>query len=141
MTLTEFLNKNCGKKVDFDGAYGAQCVDLFRQFAKDVLKIPEHTGAVNGAKELFTKYSSLPKEKQYFHKFAISEIVCGDTYLIPGDVAIFDGTSTNPYGHVAIVVSSNGQRVIVFEQDGFKQDGAKFAEYDTRQMLGVLRRK
>lgn len=141
MTLTEFLNKYTGKGVDFDNYAGYQCVDLFRQFSKDVLKIPEHTGAVSGAKELFTKYSSLSKEKQYFHKFAISEIVCGDIYLIPGDVVIFDGTKTNPYGHVAIVVSSNGQRVIVFEQDGYKQDGAKFAEYDTRQMLGVLRRK
>lgn len=141
MTLVEFLNGNTGKLVDYDGVYGAQCVDLFRQFAKDVLNIPEHTGAVNGAKDLFTNYSNLPKERQYFHKFAISEIVCGDTYLMQGDIAIFDSTKTNPYGHVAIVVSTNGQRVIVFEQDGFKQDGAKFNEYDVRSILGILRRK
>ena len=34
MTLEEFVNKYIGRKVDFDGAYGAQCVDLFRQYNK-----------------------------------------------------------------------------------------------------------
>lgn len=28
MTLEEFVKKYNGKKVDYDNAYGAQCVDL-----------------------------------------------------------------------------------------------------------------
>ncbi len=47
MTLDEFVKKYLGKKVDYDGQYGAQCVDLFRQYCKDVLGIP-HTGGVIG---------------------------------------------------------------------------------------------
>ena len=40
MNLAEFLNKYTGKKVDFDKVYGAQCVDLFRQYCQDVWQIP-----------------------------------------------------------------------------------------------------
>ena len=52
MKIEEFINKYLNKIVDFDGAFGAQCVDVFRQYCKDVLEIP-HTGAVEGAKDLF----------------------------------------------------------------------------------------
>ena len=48
MTLDEFVKKYNGKKVDYDGRYGCQCVDLFRQYCEDVLNIP-HTGGVIGA--------------------------------------------------------------------------------------------
>ena len=51
MTLDEFVEKYNGKKIDYDGHYGAQCVDVFRQYCKDVLAIP-HTGGVVGAAEL-----------------------------------------------------------------------------------------
>ena len=61
MTLTEFVKKYNGKKIDYDGRYGAQCVDVFRQYCKDVLEIP-HTGGVVGAAELYTKYDELPLE-------------------------------------------------------------------------------
>ena len=36
MTLTHFVKKYNGKKVYFDGAFGAQCVDLFRQYNKEI---------------------------------------------------------------------------------------------------------
>ena len=50
MKIEEFINKYLNKIVDFDGAFGAQCVDVFRQYCKDVLEIP-HTGAVEGARK------------------------------------------------------------------------------------------
>ncbi|MBQ3835554.1 MAG: CHAP domain-containing protein, partial [Treponema sp.] len=58
-----------------------------------------------------------------------------------GDVAIWGATKMNPYGHVAIVVKvrANG-RLAVFEQDGFKQDGAKLAWRDNKNLIGLLRR-
>lgn len=31
MDIFEFIEKYLDKKVDYDGYYGAQCVDLFRQ--------------------------------------------------------------------------------------------------------------
>ena len=66
MTLEEFVKKYIGKKVDYDGVFGSQCVDLFRQYVKDVLKIAEHTGSCStsgGAKDLFLDYHRMPVEK------------------------------------------------------------------------------
>ena len=133
MDLIEFTNKYHGKKVDFDGAYGAQCVDLFRQYCKDVLRAG-HTGAVDGAKDLFLNYASLPAECKYFDR------IIGTTPRM-GDVCVWGATDKNKYGHVAICLGfdENTGLITVFEQDGIKQDGAKIAVRLTHNLLGVLR--
>lgn len=136
MNLEEFVNKYNGKKVDFDGAFGAQCVDLFRQYNKDVWGNP-HTGAVEGAKDLFLNYEKLPTEKK------LLDIVPANTNRIfHGDVAVWGASASNKYGHVAIVVGFLGnQSLLVFEQDGFKQDGAKLNVRSRDNLLGFLRKK
>ena len=132
MKLDEFINKYINTKVDFDNAFGAQCVDLFRQYCKDVLNIP-HTGVVEGAKDIFLNYDKLPLEQKYFKKYSTNNPK-------PADIIIRNETKTTKYGHIAIVVSSLGNnKVLVFEQDGFKQDGAKLAIRTTENMLGILR--
>ena len=133
MKLEEFVKKNIGKKVDYDGRFGAQCVDLFRQYCQDVLCIP-HTGGVEGAKDLFINYEKMEKEKRYFSK------VAGKSF-IPGDIAIWAASPANKYGHVAIIVGTINDDLIVFEQDGFKQDGAKIVLRSTDRLLGALRKK
>lgn len=132
MTLAEFIKKYIGKKVDFDGAFGAQCVDLFRQYNRDVWGNP-HTGAVKGAKDLFLNFDKMPEEKKYL-KIVESPYV--------GDVIVWDATEKNPYGHVGILVGSvDGNSFLVFEQDGFRQDGAKINIRDKSNVLGYLRKK
>ena len=132
MKLNEFINKYINTKVDFDNAFGAQCVDLFRQYCKDVLNIP-HTGAVEGAKDIFLNYDKLPIEQKYFKKYSTNNAK-------PADVIIWNETKTNKYGHIAIVVSNlSNNKVLIFEQDGFKQDGAKLSIRTTENMLGILR--
>lgn len=133
MTLLEFVNKNCGKKVDFDGYYGAQCVDLFRQYCRDVLDVP-HTGAVEGAKDLVERYWSLPVERKHF-------VLCKDASSVKsGDVVVWGATDKNRYGHVAIAVAEDENVLLVFEQDGFKQDGAKLAWRSKNNVIGVLKK-
>ncbi len=133
MTLWQFVQKHIKTKVDFDGAYGAQCVDLFRQYCYDVFGLP-HTGAVVGAKDLVERYDALPKEKDAFG------LIRGSHNVLPGDVAVWGATDTNPYGHVAIVLHAYGSFLVVFEQDGFRQDGAKIAERSADGVIGYLRR-
>ena len=135
MDVIQFVNKYHGKKVDFDGAFGAQCVDLFRQYCKDVLRAG-HTGAVEGAKDLFEKYSELPAECKYFDR--IKKENCSP---VIGDVLVWGATNTNKYGHVAICLGYNEdfKMLTVFEQDGFKQNGAKIAVRTLDNLLGVLR--
>lgn len=135
MTLTEFVDKYNGKKIDFDSRYGAQCVDVFRQYCKDVLAIP-HTGGVVGAADLFTKYDAMPLEQKYFDK-----LVYAGRKPEAGDVVIFAPTKSNKYGHVAIVLDASSEKITVFEQDGFKQDGAHVGSWNYARVIGFLRKR
>ena len=137
ITLEEFVNKYNGKKVDFDNYAGPQCVDLFRQYVKDVWNILEHTGCCatsGGAKDLFLDYDKMPLEKKYFTRVKTKSPKMGD-------VIIWDSSSTNQYGHVAICLGFLKDSLIVFEQDGFRQDGAKINVRNKTNLLGVLRKK
>lgn len=130
MTLTQFIKTNQGKKVDFDGKYGTQCVDLYRAYCRDVLDI-QQTPAVAGAKDIITK----PGVLEVTRDSALAD-------YSRGDVLVWDATSSNKYGHVAILVAVyNTKYFIVFEQDGFKQDGAKLAFRSREGLLGCLWRK
>lgn len=127
MTLTSFVKQNQGKKIDYDGAYGSQCVDLYRQYCRDVLEI-EQTPGVDGASEIFEKCGSLKQ---------IPESTKAD--YSQGDVLIWGPTEKNKYGHVAILVSVyNAFNFIVFEQNGFTQDGAKLVMRSREGLIGGL---
>lgn len=127
MTLTQFMNKYQGTKVDFDNNFGPQCVDLYRQYCKDVLGIKQ-TPAVEGAKDIITN----PGKLKVIHDSALAD-------YSRGDILIWGASSTNKYGHVAILVEPyNTKWFIVFEQDGFKQDGAKLALRSRENLLGGL---
>lgn len=123
MTLKRFIVNNIGKKVDFDNKFGFQCVDLYRQYCKDVLGIPQ-TPAVEGAKDIWENHGSLKQSK--------------DSFAV-GDILIYDSTPTNKYGHVCILVSLlDSDTFIVFEQNGFEQSGAKLTVRNTTNLLGSL---
>lgn len=126
MTLTQFVKKYIGTKVDWDKSFGAQCVDLYRQYLNDVLEVPQTpaTGDL-GAKAIYEKHGTLVKT---------------DT-VAPGDILVYGPTTTNKYGHVCILVTLlDSDAFIVFEQDGLKQDGAKLALRTKVNLLGGLRR-
>ncbi len=130
MTLTQFIKKYLGSKVDFDGNFGSQCVDLYRQYCADVLCVPQ-SPAVDGAKDIIDNPGTLK--------------VTRDSALADysrGDVLIWGATSSNKYGHVAILVEIyNTKYFIVLEQDGFKQDGVKLAFRSRENLLGCLYKK
>lgn len=136
MSFEEFIIKYNGKKVDYDGAYGAQCVDLFRLYNREVWGNP-HTGAVDGAKDLVVNYERMPLEQRF-----LSLVPVNRDFVKAGDVAVWNATEVNKCGHVAIVVGLLGdESLIVFEQDGFKQDGAKLNVRSIKNLLGFLRKK
>lgn len=113
------------------------CVDIFRQYCHDVLGIP-HTGpcsTTGGAMDLYNDYDKMPLEKKYFTKIKNLKIIK------PGDVVIWNKTATNKYGHVAVCIGSLNSSLIVFEQNGIKQDGAKIQLRSKENLLGILRFK
>lgn len=137
MDLWEFVQKYIKTKVDYDGFAGPQCMDLFRQYSQDVLQIPrtESLGEDGGAKDLVERYNEFPIEKKYLA--LISDKRCAQE----GDVAVWGATDKNKFGHVAIVLKAkpNGS-LVVFEQDGFKKDGAKINWRDDDGVIGLLRK-
>jgi len=127
LTLTQFILKYNGKKVDFDGKFGAQCVDLFRQYCADVYQIPQTPG-VDGAKDIIANPGVLTVVRDSLH-----------TDYSSGDVLVWGATPKNKYGHVAILVCVyNTKYFVVFEQDGFAQTGAKLAFRSRENLLGYL---
>lgn len=125
--MTQFIKKYLGTKVDFDGKFGPQCVDLARQYYSEVLNIPQFP-PVEGAKDIIKNPGNLK---------VIKEDALAD--YSSGDVLIWGASRTNQYGHVAILVSIyNTKYFIVLEQDGFKQDGCKLAFRSRENLLGGL---
>lgn len=137
MKLFNFVNKYLNKHIDYDKYYGAQCVDVFRQFCRDVLNIP-HTGAVEGAKDIFIHHNSMPIQQKYFNQLKLNEI----DSIKYGDVIIWDKTQNNQYGHIAIIISElSDNEVLVIEQNGFNQNGLKLNRRNLDNCLGILRYK
>lgn len=133
ITLDEFIKNYEGKQIDFDKAFGSQCVDVFRQYSKEVLEIKEHTGAVTGAKDLYLNFDKMSLMQKYFEKVYTPR---------KGDIVIWNSTSTNIYGHVAIVVYASRKTLVVFEQNGFDQSkGAYITIRNFENVLGFLRGK
>lgn len=128
ISLTQFIKKYLGTKVDFDGKFGPQCVDLARQYYSEVLDVPQFPPVEGGAKDIIKNPGKLK---------VIKEDALAD--YSSGNVLIWGASRTNQYGHVAILVSIyNTKYFIVLEQDGFKQDGCKLAFRSRENLLGGL---
>ena len=135
MTLTSFINKYLGKKVDykdkdFKGDDSFQCVDLARQYFHDVWEVEQFPalGADGGAKDIFDKCTNVNRTPDS----ALAD-------YSRGDILIWDKSKTNKFGHVAILVEIyNTKYFIVLEQDGFKQDGVKLAFRSRENLRGCL---
>ena len=135
MTLTTFINTNLGKKIDykdenFQGDGSFQCVDLVRQYTKDVKELPQFPalGANGGSKDIIKKSGS--------YNVTLDSVLADYSR---GDVLVWGATKTNKYGHTGILVEIyNTKYFIVLEQDGFKQDGVKLTLRSREGLLGCL---
>ena len=132
MDLWDFVQAYIKTKVDWDKKWGPQCVDLPRQYWHDVWGFPKFEG-VDGAKDLVLKYNQMPTEKEYL--CLVSDPKSGRQ----GDVVVFGATEKNEFGHVAIVLDITMNYLVVFEQDGFKKDGAKIGKWRYNNVIGYLR--
>ncbi len=84
MTLNEFVIKWSGKMCEWDGKFGGQCVDLFRQYVHEVLGLPQPKG-VEGAKDFWINYETDPNLKNNFLKLTNTD----EFVPIAGDVPIW----------------------------------------------------
>ena len=117
MTLDEFVKEYEGKKIDYDGSYGAQCVDLVRLYIQLVWGLPQPKSIIS-AYEAYTRWLRCGDG---FNEISWKSI----TKIARGDIIVFPPTNTNSHGHIAIVLDVTGDEVLCFEQNGFTQKGAE----------------
>jgi hypothetical protein len=127
MTIQSFFNKYDGKGVDFDGAFGNQCMDLYRQYCKDVLNVPQ-SPLVAGAVNVWTTYL-----KQYF--IQVPNTPTGIPKL--GDILIW-GKGVGPYGHIAICVVADVNSFTSFDQNWPVGTLCHFQQHNYNNLLGWL---
>lgn len=130
MNTKDFFTQFNNKKIDFDGYYGAQCMDLYRQYCKNVLDIPQ-SPSVNGAAEVWNSYLS-----KYFVK--ITNTITG----VPkeGDIIVWN-KQLNGYGHIAICQSANVWNFTSFDQNFPIGSKCHFQKHNYKNVLGWLRLK
>lgn len=106
MTFDQFIEKYNNKGIDFDGSFGNQCVDLYRQYVKEVLNLPQ-SPAVAGAKDIFDTYLT-----SYFTRYNNSPTAVPKK----GDIIIW-GTKLGQYGHVAVFIDGGVTKFNSFDQN------------------------
>ena len=106
MTILEWFDKWNGKGIDFDGKFGFQCVDVYRQFVKEVLEAKQSI-SVTGAKDVWTTF--LPE---------VFDQIKNSPKGVPqlGDVVIW-GDTIGVYGHVGICRDGNVNAFVSFDQN------------------------
>ena len=138
LSHNQFVSKYSGKKVDFDGYYGGQCVDLFRQYCQEVLGVPQPKG-VRGAAQFWENFSSDPVLQQNFIQ------IPNTLTFVPqkGDVMIWTRKAGNGYGHVAMVDSANVLWFTSFDQNWRKLNVSELTRHNylAPAVYGVLRKK
>lgn len=133
MDYKEFFQKYNGKKIDFDGAYSTQCVDLFNQYLVEVLDIknPIQMFPVASAFQIwdyaktnteFTRIENTPEG-------------------VPqeGDIIIWKKTSNLPHGHVSIFDNGDVNKFKSFDQNWPIGSECKLVEHNYNGVQGWLR--
>jgi len=108
MTLQDFITQNDGKVLNFDGAYGNQCMDLFEFYNRDVIGNP--TPVAGNAIDVQNTYP-----KAYYSWVANTPTNVPE----PGDVVIWGNSPglTGQYGHIDVFISGDANAFTGFDQN------------------------
>lgn len=133
LTFDQFIAKYKGKGVDVDGfpkTNPYQCVDLIRQYIKEVLNQPQPKG-VTGAKDFFTNFETDPNLNGYFNKIVNTP----EGVPSKGDIIIW-GATYGAYGHIAIVNWANASQFQALSQNDPLGSLTTLKNYSYNHILG-----
>lgn len=138
MTIDEFITKYLHQKLDWDGYYAGQCVDLFRYYCDEVLNIPQPAG-VWGAANFWSDFDTDPILVKYFTKIENTQ------EFIPqkGDIAIWNFKAGGGYGHVSVVDRNENTTSYFysFDQNWSKISYCEIVKHTYTNIFGFLRPK
>lgn len=131
MTIDQFINKWLGKKADYDGYYGGQCVDLYRFYVKEVLGFKQSPG-VGGAAEIWD--SADPE---------LYDFIDNTLTAIPekGDIIIWNRKAGGGFGHVSIYLEGDVNSFTSLDQNWPTLDKVTKTAHDYTNIIGWLRPK
>lgn len=135
MTYDEFVKTYNGKATDYDGAYGAQCVDLIKAYLNKVFGIKP--GSWGNAKYYWINFSKHSELTNNFTKIA------NTASFVPkkGDIMVWDGDKGNGAGHVAICTGDGTTSYFYSYDQNWNGKAMKKVKHDYRDVYGVLRPK
>ena len=133
MTLDEFVTTHNGQFVHFDAMFGAQCMDLYREYVKRVLGFEQSKG-VSNAWQVFFNFDPALWERIPYKK---------GIHPTPGCVVIWSKwVSVKLTGHISVYVKPGEKLPMTcFSQNDPGGTPARLREYSYRYVLGWLRPK
>lgn len=136
ISMNKWVEKNLGKGIDYDGAYGVQCVDLAKHFIKNVLGVEPQS--IGNAIEYYRKRES---SKYLTTNF---KWISNTPDFVPkkGDLCVFTSKSGN--GHIS-VATGEGTTSYFYSYDqnypSGKHEPMTKIKHTYASFLGVLRPK
>lgn len=134
ITFTQWIDQAKNRFWDMDGAYGAQCWDLWAKYSMDMygMSIQDCITPTGYAGGLYTSYPVSARCEQVYERIPASGYS-----PVAGDVAIWGYGTYTPYTHVAIVAGDgvkDGQIYVISQNP----DASVLKWFPTAGLLGYL---
>lgn len=127
-----WINQFNNRYVDYDGQFGAQCVDLYNFYTSGFVGGDPMMGRVGYAQDIFNNYDS-----RVYQRLGTNQ--SGRM----GDVAVFKAAGATPYSHVGIVVGDNGDGTLRLLQANATPQGSAgktiISNISKASLMGYLR--
>lgn len=135
MNYNEFIKAYEGKATDYDGAYGAQCVDLIKLYLDKVFDIKP--GSWGNAKYYWIDFEKHPELTTNFTK------IKNTLTFVPkkGDIMVWQGGINGGYGHLAICTGDGNINHFYSHDQNWSGKVCKKIKHDYKKVYGVLRPK
>lgn len=126
--FNEFKNKYLGKKVDIDGAYGGQCVDLFNAWNKDYNGVYINCRPSGYARSLAENKANNGM-LNYFKETQVNN-------MIEGTVVVYGKCKFAPEGHVCFFIKDNGNGTYRALQQNY--NNKQYVTIDNNPYEGII---
>lgn len=134
MKMDKWVEANLGKGIDYDGAYGVQCVDIAKHFIKNVLGVTPQS--IGNAIEYYNKRKT--------SKYLTSNFkwISNTPEFVPqkGDLCVFTSKSGN--GHISIATGEGTTSYFYSYDQNYpkaKHEPMTKIKHSYNSFLGVLR--
>lgn len=135
MNYTEFVAAYNGKATDYDGAYGAQCVDLIKVYLDKVFGIKP--GSWGNAKYYWIDYAKHTQLVNAFNR------ISNTPSFVPqkGDIMVWNGNKGGGAGHLGICTGEGNTSYFYSYDQNWSGKEMQREKHDYEDVYGVLRPK